>query len=109
MADDKPLFTEEERKLLAQQKHDMAELYPDGPEARELREQAQKKEVLTDVTPEQKARVDQALSETNMSKDIGGASDVSGKPVPNEPTPLEKARDAGQDLHKAGVTMDHDK
>jgi hypothetical protein len=61
------------------------------------------------VTPEQQANVDKALSETQLSDKIGGASDVGAKPVPNEPAPLDKARDAGQDLHKAGVTMDRDK
>jgi hypothetical protein len=68
-----------------------------------------RKEGETNVTPEQQANVDKALSETQLSDKIGGASDVGGKPIPNEPAPLDKARDVGQDLHKAGVTMDRDK
>jgi hypothetical protein len=57
------------------------------------------------VTPEQQANVDKALGDAQISDKIGGASD-GGKTIPNDPTPIEKARDIGQDLHKAGVTMD---
>jgi hypothetical protein len=149
MADEKkPPFTEKERYLLdVQRRLDMAEFYPDGPEARwlqerarlaevnpegpearqlreearmaklhsdvpethELRDQNQKKEVPTEVTPEQKANADKALSETQLSDKIGGASDAGGKTVPNEPTPLDKARDIGQDLHRSGMITEPDK
>ena len=124
--DKKPLFTEDERKLLAEQPRDMAELYP-TPEAWERShpplarpedpalqqqyddyarmEKPETKERLTDVTPEQQANVDKALGDAQISDKIGGASD-GGNPIPNDPTPIEKARDIGQDLHKAGVTMD---
>jgi hypothetical protein len=61
------------------------------------------------VTPEQQARVDQALSNVELSDKIGGANDAGAKPVPNEPTPLDKARDIGKDMNRAGVTMDRDK
>jgi hypothetical protein len=146
---DKPKspFTDQERYLLdVQQRRDMADIYPDGPEAQWLRERARLAEVNTngpearqiqeelrqsklyadapegdkmgnqnerevnkDVTPEQKTRVDQALGKIELSAQIGGASDVGGKPAPNEPTPLEKSRDIGQDLQRQGVTMDKDK
>jgi len=61
---------------------------------------------LTNVTQEQQARVNQALAKTSLDTQIGGASEVPGKPVPNDPTPIEKARDVGQTLQKSGVTMD---
>jgi hypothetical protein len=60
----------------------------------------------TNVTTEQQARVDQALGNVELSDKIGGASDAGSKPIPNEPTPMDKARDIGQDLNKSGVTMD---
>jgi len=143
----KSIFTGDERYLLdVQRRKDMAELYPDGPEARWLQERARlanvspdgpearqiaeetKQAVLyadtpqtgrwqdlnnrkenSDVTPEQQANVDKALAETQLSNKIGGATDVSSHPAPNEPTPLDKSRDIGQDLHHQGVTMDKDK
>ncbi len=128
----KPRFTQEEERLLAERDRDLAELYPTPeswersypllarPEDPELRQQyddyaqmypreKQTKGETPNVTPEQQANVDKALSETQLSDKIGGASDVGARPVPNEPTPLDKARDVGQDLHKAGVTMDRDK
>ena len=52
------------------------------------------------MTPEQQANVDKALGDAQISDKIGGASD-GGKTIPNDPTPIEKARDIGQDLHKA--------
>jgi hypothetical protein len=127
---DKPksLFTESERHLLdVQQRRDMAELHPDGPEARQIREESQRTSLYADapvgsklqnpnereernnVTPEQKERVDQALGKSELSAQIGGASDVNAKPAPNEPTPMEKSRELGQDLQRQGVTMDKDK
>lgn len=86
----------------------MAKLHADAPEAGKLQDQTQK-EVPEKVTPEQKERVDQALSKTQLDTRIGGASDVGSTPVPNEPTPLDKSRDMGQDLQRQGVTMDKDK
>ena len=61
------------------------------------------------MTPEQQANVDKALSETQLSKSIGGASDPGAKPVPNEPAPIENSKQIGQDLQKAGATMEPDK
>lgn len=58
------------------------------------------------VTTDQQARVDKALGNAELSDKIGGASDAGAKPIPNEPTPMDKARDIGQDLNKSGVTMD---
>ncbi len=37
---------------------------------------------------------------------MSGASDVSSKPDPNDPSQMDKAREVGQDLNKNGVTMD---
>jgi hypothetical protein len=129
----KAAFTEEERKLLAQSERDLAELYPTDEawaqsypavkppadaeqrqqyfDERELYASAQAEKTkeggLTNVTPEQKVNVDKSLNETSLSTQIGTASDVS-QAKPNDPTPIEKARDIGQDLNKAGVTMDKD-
>ena len=64
------------------------------------------KESNTNVTPEQQANVDRALQRADLTDKIGGATDVSTNPAPNDPTPLEKSRDIGQDLHKQGVAMD---
>jgi hypothetical protein len=58
------------------------------------------------MNDEQRAGVDKALGKANISQEIGGASEVSAKPEPNEATPLDKARDIGQDLQKQGVTLD---
>ncbi|HEY4052741.1 MAG TPA: hypothetical protein VGL74_03315 [Terriglobales bacterium] len=61
----------------------------------------------TGVTPEEKSRVDQSLKNANLAREsIGGASEVSGKPTPNDPSSMDKAREAGQDLNKSGVEMD---
>jgi len=84
-------------------------LHADTPEAGKLQDQNSKKEVPTEVTPEQKERVDQALGKIELSEKIGGASDVSSSPKPNEPTPLDQSRDIGQDMQRQGVTMDRDK
>jgi hypothetical protein len=130
--DTKPRFTQEEERLFAEQKRDMAELYPTPelwersyppvarPQDPALQQQyddyaqmypqeKQTKGEPTNMTREQQARVDQALSNVELSDKIGGANDAGAKPVPNDPTPLDKARDIGQDLSKAGVTMDKDK
>ena len=64
------------------------------------------KESKSTMTPEQQASIDKALSRADLNDQIGGASDVSARPVPDEPTPMEKARDIGQDLQKQGVTME---
>ena len=114
-----------EKRLLHERDRDLAELYPtpqawersypkldppDDPLERaqydDLAQLTPRGKEATYVTPEQKANVDRALADTQLSDKIGGASDVAGKPTPNEPTPIEKARDIGQDLQKAGVTMD---
>lgn len=58
------------------------------------------------MTDEQRANVDKALANTNISKEISGASDVQGAPAPNEPQSMDKTREIGQDLHKQGVTLD---
>jgi hypothetical protein len=83
---------------------DFRQMYP--PEKTDADSQTQTKERSADMTPEQQASVDKALAQSQISRDVGGASDVSSKPQPNEPTPMEKARDIGQDLQKQGVTMD---
>ena len=124
----KAAFTEEERKLLAQSERDLAELYPTDEawaqsyppvkppadaeqrqqyfDERELAEKSTKE--VSNMTPDQQSKVDKALADANVTKQISGATDVSSKAVPNDPTPVEKARDIGQDLNKAGVTMDKD-
>jgi hypothetical protein len=84
----------------------LGKLYADKPDADSVTAQSQNKEASTDVTPEQKASVDKALGEVQLSGKIGGATNVSSNPVPNEPTPMDKARDIGQDLQKQGVTID---
>jgi hypothetical protein len=59
------------------------------------------------MTPEQQERVDQSLKNANVQREsMGGASDVSNKPTPNDPSSMDKAREVGQDLNKSGVTMD---
>jgi hypothetical protein len=59
------------------------------------------------MTPEQQERVDQSLKNANVQREsMGGASDVSSKPTPNDPNQMDKAREVGQDLNKSGVTMD---
>ena len=61
----------------------------------------------TNVTPEEKSRVDQSLKNANIAREsIGGASAVSGEPKPNDPSTMDKAREAGQNLNKSGVEMD---
>ena len=124
----KSAFTSEERKLLKETENDLAQLYPTDKawaesyppvkppadaeqrqqhfDEQELRGEKSTKEV-SNVTPEQKANVDKALSETSLSNQIGGASDVS-QPKPNDPMPIDKAKDIGQDLNKAGVRMEKD-
>lgn len=62
----------------------------------------------TTMTPEQQANIDKVLDRGNMTDKIGAASDVNNKPTPNDPTPMDKSRDIGQDLQKQGVTMDKD-
>jgi hypothetical protein len=75
----------------------------------QLKEREKPMKGETKVTPEEQTRVDQALSNSNLAKEsIGPASEVSGKPVPNDPGSLDKARDIGQDLNKNGVTMDRE-
>jgi hypothetical protein len=80
------------------------------PEHREIYELMdriqQEREAQTNMTPEQKARVDQALGNVELSDQIGGAQEAGDKPVPNDPTPMDKAREIGKDLHREGVTMD---
>jgi hypothetical protein len=87
----------------------LAKLYADAPETGKLEDQNTKKEVHTKVTPEEKERVGQALGKIEVSNTIGGATDISTPPKPNEPTPLDKSRDIGQDLQRQGVTMEPDK
>ena len=59
------------------------------------------------MTPEQQERVDQSLKNANIQREsMGGASDVNSRPTPNDPSSMDKARDIGRDLNKAGVEMD---
>ncbi len=61
----------------------------------------------SDMTPEQQASIDKAMARGDINdKVIGPATDVTSKPVPSDPTPMEKANDIGKDLHERGVTMD---
>lgn len=60
------------------------------------------------MTQERQASVSKALGQANISQEIGGSSEVAGKPVPNDPTSVDKARDIGQDLQKQGVTLDRE-
>jgi hypothetical protein len=71
-------------------------------------ENSNTKESNTNMTPEQQANIDKALQRLDLNDKIGQATDVSSRPAPNDPTPMEKARDIGQDLHKQGVVMDKD-
>ena len=87
----------------------LAKFYADDPEGARPEGQSTDKEAPKQVTPAQKERVDQALGKVELSKQIGGASDVGGKPAPNEPAPIDKSRNVGQDLQRQGVTMDKDK
>jgi hypothetical protein len=125
----KSVFTAEERGRLKESEHDLALLYPTDKawaqsfppvkppadaeqrqqyfDERELYAAENPTKEVSDVTPEQKANVDKALSETSLSNQIGGASDV-GQPKPNDPAPIDKAKDIGQDLNKAGVRMEKD-
>jgi hypothetical protein len=61
----------------------------------------------TDVTPEEKGRVDQSLKNANIAREsIGPASEVNSKPTPNDPSSMNRARDVGQEMNKSGVEMD---
>jgi hypothetical protein len=123
-----PLFSAADEKRLAERDRDYAELYPtpeawarsfpelaapDNPQQRAQYDDfaamyprtGQAKE-QGNVTPEQKANVDKALADIQISDKIGGPGEVSARPQPNEPTPIEKAKDVGQALHKSGVEMD---
>jgi len=117
-----PAFSRDEETRLAERDRDYAELYPtpdawersfpvlsppDDPQERAQYDDLDRFQKEADkVTPEQKAKVDRSLADVQLSNNIGGASDANTRPQPNEPTPIEKARDVGQDLQKAGVTMD---
>lgn len=58
------------------------------------------------MTPEQQGKVDKTMADTNLAKDTIGKSSEASKATPNDPTPIEKSRDIGQDLNRNGVTMD---
>jgi len=60
----------------------------------------------TGMTDAQKAAIDKALGKTELTASVGRASEVSGAPKPNDPTPLDNVKEIGQDLHKQGVTFD---
>jgi hypothetical protein len=119
-------FTAEEQRLFAEQKRDMAEIYPteeayqrsypplkppaDPAERQQYDDFKQmyppvepaKKEGLPDVTPEQKAEVDKTLANTTLAKETIGSA-IDGPPPP---TPMENVKDIGQDLHNEGVRHD---
>jgi hypothetical protein len=125
----KSAFTSEERRLLKESENDLAQLYPtdkawadsfpavkppaDGEQRqqyfdeRELYAGEKSTKEVSKVTPEQKANVDKALSDTSLSNQIGGVSDAS-QAKPNDPIPIDKAKDIGQDLNRAGVRMEKD-
>jgi hypothetical protein len=55
----------------------------------------------TDVTPEEKSRVDQSLKNANIAREsIGPASEVRGKPTPNDPSTMDKGREPGPNMDK---------
>jgi hypothetical protein len=90
-------------------KHSPATATPKDEDGRRIHElyaqmfpQKQTKGETPNVTPEQQANVDKALSETWNSATNRRRKRRGARPVPNEPTPLDKARDVGQDLHKRG-------
>jgi hypothetical protein len=64
------------------------------------------KEISNTMTEEQRASIDKALAKTEISQEIGGATDVQSAPQANDPTPMDKSREIGQDLQRQGVTMD---
>ena len=117
-----PAFSRDEEMRLAERDRDYAELYPtpdawersfpvlsppdDSQERAQYDDLARFQKEADKVTPEQKSRVDQALAEVNLSDKIGASADVSARPRPSEPEPVEKARDIGKDLQKSGVEMD---
>jgi hypothetical protein len=117
-----PLFSAEDEKRLGERARDYAELYPtpeawdrsfpplappaDATARGQYDDLGQFQKEADNVTPEQKARVDKALADVTLTDNISSAAIPGGRPQPNEPTPVEKARDVGQDLQKAGVTMD---
>ena len=87
----------------------LSQLYAKESELDRLQDQINNREVVTEVTPEQKERVDQALGNVELSNQIGGAYEAGDKPMPNDPTPMDRARDIGNDLHRSGLTMDREK
>jgi hypothetical protein len=118
------LLTPQEEGQFAEQARDYAELYPtpeawgrsfpdlaapnDAGQRAQYDDLAQFQKEADDVTPKQQASVDKALADVTLTDSISTAAIPAGKPQPNEPTPVEKARDVGQDLQKSGVTMDKD-
>ena len=88
----KTVFTEEERKLLQQSEYDLARLYPTDEawaqsypavkppadaeqrqqyfDERELAEKSTKE--VSNMTPDQQSKVDKALADANVTKQIGG-------------------------------------
>ncbi len=123
--DRKALFSADEETHQRDQARDYAELYPtpeawersypplappDDPEQRaqydDLAQIYPRAKEANTVTPEQKVNVDRALADIQLDNRIGPATEVTGKPTPNEPMPIEKAVDIGKDLQNAGVTMD---
>ncbi len=58
------------------------------------------------MTDEQRANVDKALGKADISKEIGGATDVQGAPTPNDPQSVDKAREIGQNLRNKELILD---
>lgn len=58
------------------------------------------------MTDEEKSGIDKAIGKANLSHEIGGATEVSGKPQPNDPMPLDMARELGQDLRNKDLILD---
>ncbi len=121
------IYPDSEEAQWLRERSRLAGANPEGPEARQIAEEVRLDKLYADapdgarpegqntekepkqVTPEQKANVDKALTDTQLSGKIGGASDVGGRLAPNEPTPIDKSQDIGQDLRRQGVTVDKDK
>lgn len=59
------------------------------------------------MTLEQQDQVDKSVATASIQREsIGGASDVTSKPTPSDPSSMEQARDIGAELQKSGVEMD---
>jgi hypothetical protein len=101
MTDEKrPLVDDEDRYLLhIQQRAEMARLYPDGPEAKVLREWLQRfagteergefQERKADMTQDEKEKMERAMADAEWSDDVSTAQEREGR----------RQRERGLDAH----------